>query len=91
MTHDQIEKEGMLERLKNQFLSVFMKASDTTDMAILSDSEYLNGRIAIYFSPACSPDCDTLLRFYEALPCDAPKRSTTFVFAGDEDVLDLLT
>lgn len=91
LTLEQIEKEGILNRLKEQFLSLFMKASDTTDMAILSDDDYQNGRISIYFSPACSPSCDTLLRFYEAVPCEAPRRSGVFVFAGDDDILDSLT
>lgn len=91
LTHAQIEQEGLLNRLKEQFLAVFMKAADTTDMAILSDNDYQHGRISIYFSPACSPACDTLIRFYEATPCDAPSRAGTFVFAGDDDILDSLT
>ena len=91
LTHEQIEQEGVLNRLKEQFLAVFMKVADTTDMAILSDSDYQNGRISIYFSPACSPACDTLTRFYEAIPCEPPSRASTFVFAGDDDILDSLT
>lgn len=90
LTNAQIEKDGILLRIKDQFLAVFMKTSDTTDMAVLSDNEYLNGRIAIYFSPACSPACDTLLRFYDAVPCDPPSKQETFVFAGDDEVLDSL-
>ena len=90
LTNEQIEKDAILVRIKDQFLAVFMKTRDTTDMAILSDDNYLNGRIAIYFSPACSPACDTLLRFYEAVPCDPPSRQGTFLFAGDDEILDSL-
>lgn len=89
-TNEQIEKEGALNRLKDQFLAIFMKTPDTTDMAILSDDDYLNGRIGIYFSPACSPACDTLMRFYEALPCEPPSRVNVFVLAGDDDVVESL-
>jgi hypothetical protein len=70
---------------------VFMKADDTTDMAILSDDDYENSRISIYFSPACRPACDTLIRFYNGGPCEPPSRQRSFVLAGDEDALDLLT
>jgi len=90
-TNTQIEQEGLLNRLKDQFLAVFMKTNDTTDMAILSDDEYQNDRISIYFSPACSPACDTLLRFYGAVPCVPPSRGHSFVLAGDDDVVDNLT
>jgi len=91
LSHSQIEQEGVLNRLKEQFLKVFMKTADTTDMAVLSDNEYENDRISIYFSPACSPDCDVMIRFYNGMECDPPSRSHTFVLAGDEDVLDTLT
>lgn len=90
-THAQIEQEGILTRLKDQFLDVFMKTGDTTDMAILSDDDYQSGRIALYFSPSCSPSCDTLMRFYGAVPCDAPPRTGVFVLAGDDDVLESLS
>ncbi len=90
LTKAQIEQEGILLRIKGQFLAVFMKTSDTTEMAVLSDDDYLNGRFGIYFSPACSPACDTLFRFYDAIPCEPPSRQGTFVFAGDHEVLDSL-
>jgi hypothetical protein len=90
LSHSQIEQEGVLNRLKEQFLKVFMKAADTTDMAMLSDNEYADGRINIYFSPACSPDCDVLIRFYNGIECEAPSRAHSFVLAGDDDVVEML-
>lgn len=87
----QAEQEGVLNRLKEQFLAIYMKAADTTDMAILSDNEFKDDRISIYFSPACSPDCDVMIRFYGGKPSIAPSREHCFVFAGDDDVLDSLT
>jgi hypothetical protein len=90
LTHAQIEQEGILSRLKDQFLAIFMKTADTTDMALLSDAQYQNERISIYFSPLCSPACDTLMRFYGAAPCNPPSRGAVFVLAGDDDVLDSL-
>ena len=89
-TNAQIEKEGLLNKLKDQFLAVYMKAADASDMAILSDDEYKNDRIAIYFSPECSPDCDTMIRFYGGVLCDAPSREHVFVLAGDDDILGVL-
>jgi hypothetical protein len=91
LTHSQIEQEGALNRLKDQFLKVFMKAVDTTDMAILSDNDYESGRISIYFSPACTPDCDVMIRFYNGMECEPPSREHVFVLAGDDDVVDSLT
>ena len=90
LSESQIESEGMLNKLKDQFLKIYMKAEDTSDMALLSDDEYLNGRIGIYFSPACSPDCDVMIRFYGGSPSAPPMREECFVLAGDEDVLDSL-
>jgi len=89
-THSQIENEGMLSRLQDQFLAVFMKARDTTDMALLSDNEYENDNIAIYFSPACSPDCDVMIRFYGGVASEPPSRDHSFVLAGDDEVLETL-
>ena len=89
-TNAQIEEEGILNKLKDQFLAVYMKVADPSDMAILSDDDYKNGRIAIYFSPVCSPDCDTMIRFYGGALCDAPPREHIFVLAGDDDILDAL-
>jgi len=90
LTYSQIENDGILNRLKEQFLTVFMKAKDTTDMAILSDNDYANNKIAIYFSPASSPDCDVMIRFYGGIPCEPPSRDHTFVLAGDDDVVESL-
>ena len=90
LSEDQIEKEGALNKLKEQFLSVYMKAEDPTDMALISDDEYQNGRIGIYFSPACSPACEVMIRFYSGAICPPPMREESFVLAGDEDVLDSL-
>ena len=91
LTQSQIEKEGMLNRLKDKFLEVFMKADDNTDMALLSDDDYQNDRIGIYFSPASYTPCEVMIRFYNGVPCDAPAREEVFVLAGDEDVLDTLS
>lgn len=90
LSEAQIEQESMLNKLKDQFLAVLIKAEDTTDMALLSDDEYQNDRIGIYFSPACSPDCDVLIRFYGGTPCAPPLREQCLILAGDEDVLDSL-
>jgi hypothetical protein len=90
LSEHQIEHEGTLNKLKDQFLSVYMKMDDPADMALLSDDEYQNDRIGIYFSPACSPSCDVIIRFYGGAPCAPPLREECFVFAGDEDVLDSL-
>ena len=87
LSESQIE-EGALNKLKDQFLSIYMKVEDTTDMAILSDDEYQNERIGIYFSPASSPSCDVMIRFYGGSQCAPPLRGQCFVFSGDEDVLD---
>jgi len=90
LSETQIEEEGILNKLKEQFLNVYMKAEDSTDMALLSDDEYLNERIGVYFSPACSPDCDVLIRFYGGTPSPPPMREECFILTGDEDVLDTL-
>jgi hypothetical protein len=89
-SEDQIEHEGIINKLKEQFLSAYMQADDPTDMALLSDNEYQHGRIGIYFSPTCSPGCDVIIRFYGGVPCPPPLREECFVLAGDEDVLDSL-
>ena len=89
-TEHQIEHEGELNKMKDQFLAAYMKTQDPTEMALLSDNEYQFERIGIYFSPACSPSCDVLLRFYDGAPCPPPMREECFVLAGDEDVLDTL-
>lgn len=90
LSEEQIEKEGALNKLKDQFLSVYMKTDDPTDMALLSDDEYQNERIGIYFSPACLSPCEVMIRFYGGAPCPPPMRTECFVLAGDEDVLDSL-
>ncbi|MEX2353576.1 MAG: hypothetical protein WD709_05265 [Gammaproteobacteria bacterium] len=90
-TRAQAEQEGVLTRLQEQFLGIYMKAADSTDMAILSDNEFKDDRISIYFSPACSPDCDVMIRFYGGRSCIPPSREHCFVLAGDDDVLDSLT
>jgi len=90
LTYSQIENDGILSRLKEQFLVVFMKTKDTTDMAILSDNDYTDNKIAIYFSPACSPACEVMLRFYGGIPCESPSRDHSFVLAGDDEVVESL-
>jgi len=90
LTRVQAEQEGVLTRLKDQFLAIYMKSADTTDMTILSDNEFVDDRISLYFSPACSPDCDVLIRFYGGKVCIPPSREHCFVLAGDDDVLDSL-
>jgi hypothetical protein len=90
LSETQIEQEGMLNKLKEQFLDAYMKTEDPSDMALLSDDEYQNERICIYFSPACSPNCDVIIRFYGGAPCAPPLREQSFILSGDEDVLDEL-
>ncbi|MGY8814946.1 MAG: hypothetical protein ACKVHQ_09550 [Gammaproteobacteria bacterium] len=50
LSESQIEQKGMLNKLKEQFLDAYMKTEDPSDMALLSDDEYQNERICIYFS-----------------------------------------
>jgi hypothetical protein len=90
LSESQIEQEGMLKKLTEQYLAAYMKVEDPSDMALLSDDEYQNERIAIYFSPACSSICDVMIRFYGGAPCAPPLRGECFVLAGDEDVLGSL-
>jgi len=91
LSESQIEEEETLNKLKDQFLGIYMKAEDITDMAILSDDEYQHERIGIYFSPACSPSCDVMIRFYEGAPCAPPLREHCFVLSGDEDRKNVYT
>lgn len=91
LSRTEIEKQQALARLEETFLQAFMKAADTSEMALLSDDDYHQDSISIYFSPVCSPSCDALIAEYSGKECPAPPREGVFVLAGDEDVLDLLS
>jgi hypothetical protein len=89
-TVEQIEEDGALNELEDQFENIFMEAEGPSDMAIFSDNDYVDDSISFYFSPGCEPHCDHLTDFYDAEECEAPDIEDVFLFAGNDDALDLL-
>ncbi len=89
-TVDQIEEDGMLNELEDQFDNLFMEADGPSDMAIFSDNEYIDGTISIYFTPGCETNCESLIMFYDGEECDPPDIEHVFLLAGNDDALDLL-
>ena len=90
-TVNQIEEEAVLNELEDKFEDIFMAADGPSDMAIFSDDEYQDGTISIYFTPGCEPDCEKLIMFYDGEDCDPPGIEHTFLLAGNDDALDLLS
>ena len=90
LTTGQIENEGLLKKIENQFERFFMEAEGPPDMALFSDNKYSDDHIGIYFTPGCSPDCDDLITRYDGGECDTPPKSDVFLLDGNDDALDLL-
>ena len=90
-TVDQIEEDGALKELEDQFDNLFMEAEGPSDMAIFSDNDYTEESISIYFTPGCERDCERLITFYDGEKCEPPDIRTIFLFAGNDDALDLLS
>ncbi|MFQ5659328.1 MAG: hypothetical protein ACE5GZ_02810 [Gammaproteobacteria bacterium] len=91
LTTEQIEEQRVLETLEKRFEKLFIAADGPEDMALLSDNEYKDGRITIYFTPGCSPCCDDLISQYSGEECDPPTIDHVFLLDGNDDALDLLT
>lgn len=91
LTSDQIEHELALKKLEKQFEQLFLAAEGPSDMALFSDNEYQDGRISIYFTPGCNPQCAGLIAEFGGVECDPPELSHVFLLDGNDDALDLLT
>jgi hypothetical protein len=91
MTVNQIEEDSTLKELEDQFENFFMVAEGPSDMAIFSDNEYTEDVISIYFTPGCKRDCENLITFYNGEECEPPDIEKVFLFAGNDDALDLLS
>jgi hypothetical protein len=89
-TVNQIEEDGALNELEDKFEDIFMKADGPSDMAIFSDNDYKENTISFYFTPGCEPDCESVILFYDGEECEPPDIEQVFLFAGNDDALDLL-
>ncbi len=89
-TIDQIEDEGVLSELEDEFENIFMDAKGPSDMAIFSDNDYVDESISFYFTPGCEPDCEDLILRYDGEECEPPDIEEVFLFAGNDDAIDLL-
>lgn len=87
---NQIEEHGILLDMENQFESIFMEAEGPSDMALFSDNNYTDETISFYFTPGCQPGCEDLILYYDGEECEAPDIEEVFLFAGNDDALDLL-
>jgi len=90
LTANEIEGQGLLKQLENQFEQFFMQADGPSDMALLSDNKYTGDKIGVYFTPGCSPVCDDLIEKFGGGECDTPQRGRVFLLDGNDDALDLL-
>ena len=86
----QIEEDGIVLDMESQFEDIFMEAEGPPDMAIFSDNDYTDGSISFYFTPGCQPDCEDLILFNDGEECEEPDIEEVFLFAGNDDALDLL-
>lgn len=89
-TNKQIEEDGILDEMTDQFESIFMESEGPSDMAIFSDNDYTDDTISFYFTPGCEPDCERLLLIYDSEECEPPDVEGVFLFSGNDDALDLL-
>lgn len=89
-TIEQIEEEGILNEMEDQFETVFMESEGPSDMAIFSDNDYTDETISFYFTPGCEPGCENIILFFDAEECEPPDIDEVFLFAGNDDALDLL-
>ncbi len=89
-TVNQIEEDGALKALEDQFENLFMEAEGPSDMAVFSDNDYTDGKISIYFTPGCEPNCESLIMFYDGEECEPPGIESVFLLAGNDDATDLL-
>jgi len=90
LTSTQIEEQHQLQDLEKQFEKLYISAGGPEDMALLSDNDYSNGSIGIYFSPGCNPHCAGLIARFDGKECDPPPLSGVFVLDGNDEALDLL-
>ncbi len=90
LASEQIEEQRALENLKKQFEKLYIRADGPDDMALLSDNEYKNGKIGIYFTPGCQPFCDDLISRYNGEECEQPTIDHVFLLDGNDYALDLL-
>ena len=91
LTTEQIEEQFALKKLEKEFEKLFIAADGPSDMALFSDNEYKDGKIAIYFAPGCNPHCAGLISQYAGEECDPPSIDHVFLLDGNDDALDLLT
>lgn len=91
LTNKQIEEQRALQNLRKEFEKSFIAADAPEDMALFSENEYHDDRIAIYFTPGCDPHCVSLITQYHGEECDPPALDQVFLLDGNDDALDLLT
>ncbi|MBT7950077.1 MAG: hypothetical protein HN764_00500, partial [Gammaproteobacteria bacterium] len=78
------------EKLQKQFEKLYIAADGPDEMALLSDNEYKDGKITIYFTPDCKPSCDDLITEYDGETCEPPTIDHVFLLDGNDYALDLL-
>jgi len=91
LTKDQIEEQGAIQTIEKQFEKLFIDADGPLEMALLSENEYTDDKISIYFTPVCSPSCDELISQYDGNECEPPSIDHVFLLDGDDEALDLLS
>ncbi len=89
-TNNQIEEDGILLDMENQFEDVFMEEEGPSDMALFSDNDYTDDTISFYFTPGCVPNCENMILYYDGEECEPPDIEEVFLFSGNDDALDLL-
>jgi hypothetical protein len=90
LTTEQIEEQRALEKLEKQFEKLYIAADGPDDMALLSDNDYTDGKIGIYFTPGCNPLCKDVISQYGGEECDPPTIDHVFLLDGNDYALDLL-
>jgi hypothetical protein len=89
-TNKQIEEDGILKEMEDQFENIFMEAEGPSDMAVFSDNDYTDDTISFYFTPGCISYCDNLIMIFDGEECEPPDIEEIFLLAGNDDALDLL-
>jgi hypothetical protein len=91
LNSEQIEDQLLLDKLRKQFVKLYMVADGPDEMALLSDHKFKDGEINFYFTPACKPSCDQLISQFNGKECDQPTIDQVFLLDGNDYALDLLT
>jgi hypothetical protein len=91
LSTDQIEDQLLLDKLRKQFVKLYLAANGPDEMALLSDHKYKDGEINFYFSPSSKPSCEQLISQFNGQECEPPTIGDVFLLDGDDYALDLLT